>query len=345
MLKKISIKNFQSHLDSQLEFINGVNVITGNSDSGKSAIIRALRWLVYNKPTGDSFRSYWGGDTTCEIELENGSIVTRVRDNKGNSYKLNGDLFRAFKNDIPEDILKILNMDGINLQQQLDGPFLLNLTPGEVASYFNHIVNLDAIDTSIYNVQRWLASEQSDLSHEENTKKQLDSELIKYSYLDEAEKLVLEAENLDRDIDTSRSTIRELERTLTSINNIALEIDNLQPYLALEPLVSEALKQSNALETAYTRVQNLDNLCVDLLNYEFNIKNLEAYIIHEQSVDKLLEDFKTYKAFVVRYDNLNNLTTELKDQVFRIGKVQQVLMSNEKLFMELMPDTCPLCGR
>ena len=44
MLKKLILKNFQSHSDSELEFDKGINVICGNSDSGKSSIIRSFIW-------------------------------------------------------------------------------------------------------------------------------------------------------------------------------------------------------------------------------------------------------------------------------------------------------------
>jgi len=70
MIKQLTIKNFQSHKKTKLEFSDGVNIIIGQSDSGKTAIIRALNWVVNNKPSGDSFRSHWGGDTNVEITME-----------------------------------------------------------------------------------------------------------------------------------------------------------------------------------------------------------------------------------------------------------------------------------
>jgi len=71
MIKTLSIQNYQSHKDSTLEFDPGVNVIVGSTDSGKTAIIRALRWLIWNRPNGDSFRSTWGGDTKVTESKKN----------------------------------------------------------------------------------------------------------------------------------------------------------------------------------------------------------------------------------------------------------------------------------
>jgi len=55
VVEKITIKNFQSHEETELQFSSGVNVIVGSSDSGKSAILRALKWVVQNKPSGTAF--------------------------------------------------------------------------------------------------------------------------------------------------------------------------------------------------------------------------------------------------------------------------------------------------
>jgi exonuclease SbcC len=70
MIDSLSIQNFQSHEKTELEFDEGINIIIGQSDSGKSAILRALNWVVNNKPNGEAFKSNWGGDTKVKIIIE-----------------------------------------------------------------------------------------------------------------------------------------------------------------------------------------------------------------------------------------------------------------------------------
>lgn len=106
------IKNFQSHKDSHLDFHPGVDVIVGPSDSGKTAIIRALRWLVWNRPTGDAVRSWWGGDTEVSMSLPTSSI-SRIK-GKENQYTLNGLVFKAIGTDVPEEISKELKQTSIS---------------------------------------------------------------------------------------------------------------------------------------------------------------------------------------------------------------------------------------
>ena len=54
LIEAIEITNFQSHANTVLEFHEGVNVIKGTSGHGKSAIIRALEWLLTNTYYGDA---------------------------------------------------------------------------------------------------------------------------------------------------------------------------------------------------------------------------------------------------------------------------------------------------
>src|SRR5512133_726261 len=157
MIKSLAILNFQSHEKSKLDFSPGVNVIVGSSDSGKTAIIRALRWIIWNRPSGDSIRSNWGGATNVLLETEEG-IIRRAKD-KTDQYelKLQGGkdlVFKAFGTSVPQEIADFLNINEINLQGQLDAPFLLSESPGAVALHFNKVARLDKIDTGLQNIQR-----------------------------------------------------------------------------------------------------------------------------------------------------------------------------------------------
>src|SRR5690554_5109154 len=106
MITSLEIQNFQSHKETLLEFEPGVNVIIGPSDSGKTAILRALYWLVWNRPLGDAFRSSWGGDTKVVLETKDG-MVKRFK-GKEDHYKLFYDPpfdpieFKAFGTQVPD---------------------------------------------------------------------------------------------------------------------------------------------------------------------------------------------------------------------------------------------------
>ena len=46
MIKKISIKNFQSHINTEIELDPEVTIVTGDSNAGKTSVIRAIKWVL-----------------------------------------------------------------------------------------------------------------------------------------------------------------------------------------------------------------------------------------------------------------------------------------------------------
>jgi exonuclease SbcC len=197
MLTSLHITNFQSHKESHLEFNPGVNVIIGESDSGKTAILRALRWVLTNRPGGDSFRSSWGGDTSIGIWTEN-NLIVREKIGTNNIYRLGDTEFKAFGTEVPEEIQDALNMNEINVQNQLDLPFLLRDSPGQVAAHFNKIAHLDAIDKSMQLIEKWTRALNQQLKDNESNLLQQQESLTEYSYLPEMEKVIEDAEWVEK---------------------------------------------------------------------------------------------------------------------------------------------------
>lgn len=245
MIKSIKILNFQSHEKSKLDFSPGVNVIVGRSDSGKTAIIRALRWLSWNRPSGDSIRSHWGGATNVLVETEEG-IVRRSKDKK-DSYELllkgGKDLvFHAFGTNVPQEINTFLNLSEINLQQQLDSPFLLSSTSGEVAQHFNKVARLDKIDSGLQNVQRWIRELEQNIKFRTEQLSKQREEIKTFDYLDkfEAEVEVLEEMEIHRN--TLVNKRNKLDILLEHIREVQIDLKNNEWILTFEKPVKDLLK-------------------------------------------------------------------------------------------------------
>jgi exonuclease SbcC len=132
MLQKLLIKNYQSHKDSTLEFTDGINVIVGSSDSGKSAILRAIRWIIFNRPLGSNYIRK--GEDECHVQLENARGKVSRSKGKISQYIINGDIFKAIGTDVPDSIRDVVNIHDINIQKQLDSHFLVLGSGGEIAS-------------------------------------------------------------------------------------------------------------------------------------------------------------------------------------------------------------------
>lgn len=149
MLNEIKLTNFQAHKRLVLALRPGLNVVTGSSDTGKSALVRALRFVaLHENATG--LTTHGETDMSVRVFTNAGDIITRFRNAKEYGYALNGtQKFLACARDQPIPITTALNLTPTNFQSQFDPHFLLSLTPGQVAKEINRIVALEDIDRSL----------------------------------------------------------------------------------------------------------------------------------------------------------------------------------------------------
>ena len=153
MLRKLVIQNFQAHEKLVIDFDAHVTTIIGPSDVGKSAVIRALRWLATNRPSGEEFiRS---GTSLCTVKLYvDKHVIIRERGKTVNRYVLDDVEFKAFGTEPPAEVLKVLNLSPINFQGQHDAPFWFTESPPEISRQLNQIVNLSIIDQTLANLDK-----------------------------------------------------------------------------------------------------------------------------------------------------------------------------------------------
>lgn len=352
MIKVLLIKNFQSHKDTTLELSDGVNAIIGPSDSGKTAIIRALRWLVWNRPLGDQFRSNCGGDTEAVILLGGElSEVKRQRTKTANMYILEDAIsgamlkFEAIRQDVPEEIQKTLNMNEINLQMQLDAPFLLSNSPGEVGAHFNRIAHLDIIDIGTQNVQKWKRSIEQDIRSGEQHLQQQQEELKKYAHLDEFEQRLQILETLDEQrilLYQKRDRLFKLTDILTSVE---AEFAAREEILEIEIHVNQTLGlirmrrdigiQYSELELTLDRLAKMEEASVQLQEKTKNEGKINELLKLNDQRTKLKEKHYAFKAHIDATKTISDLYIQ------QVNK--HVMLQAE--FDEAMPDVCPLCGQ
>jgi hypothetical protein len=148
VIERLELRNYQKHAHTTVTFAPDITTIVGPSDRGKSAIVRALRWVCYNTPTGTGHRRHGAERYGVRLWVD-GHVVTRQRDAKHNTYALDGDVFKAFAAGVPAPVVGLLNVGEINFQRQHDNMYWLAATPAAVSAELNSIVNLTLIDEAL----------------------------------------------------------------------------------------------------------------------------------------------------------------------------------------------------
>jgi exonuclease SbcC len=144
LIQEIRLLNFQKHKQLKLQFAPGLNVLLGETGQGKTAIIRAIKWLALHEPVS-GFMSHGEKTLKVGIRTDRGTVI-RFKDSKKYGYKVGDEEFLACAKDQPNDVSEILMLHPYNFQSQHEPYFLLNLTAGQVAKEINRIVALEDID-------------------------------------------------------------------------------------------------------------------------------------------------------------------------------------------------------
>lgn len=346
MISSLHLQNFQSHKDTRIDFSPGVNALVGLSDSGKTAVLRALHWVINNKPTGADFASHWADKehTSVTLALGNGPIIRRVRTKSTNEYWLNDQCFKAFGQDVPAEIRAALNFADVNIQFQQDGPFLLSSNPGEVAQYLNQVVRLDGIDRSASYVRKLLAAAQQGVRVEEARIADVAGQLEAYDTLGGFEGAVVALETgtkRQQEARAQQSRLQQLEDKIIAQREavgryarVAGGSEKVEWLIVKEASLSlrkdRVLGRLRELRGKMVAQQATLARCKPLVLAEGAFKAAEAT---DARVRGLIAREKALQGFWDRAAGL------LKAKVGAEQEYQRL----HGQFEELMPDVCPLC--
>jgi exonuclease SbcC len=283
MIKQLTIRNFQSHKDTTLDLDPGVNLIVGQSDSGKTAIFRALKWLVTNRPSGESFRSSWGGDTEVMLALDDGKVF-RLKGKKASHYILNGaEPFTALGTEVPESIAQALNINELSWQAQMDPPFLLSASPGEVARTLNEVADLDKIDTTLVNINRMAKDNRTALVTAAQLKQELELDLSKYRGLDDRMKRIKQFHEMEK-------KAQLLEEMVNNGGRILEEIKEQQEELSHVKETADADEELDLLMDMVGRLKDIEATEEKMVKQVTDILKAEAYLKHVSEMLVRLEE-------------------------------------------------------
>jgi hypothetical protein len=156
MIKRLKIRDYMAHKDTELELGPGVTVLTGPNNSGKSAVVEALRCVAQN-PVPHHVIRHGASKAVVRVELDSGEAVEWVRSRGNTVYQLfkaahNRDgpddapeVYAKFGRTPPEDIRRLLRLDlvetesgavDIHIGNQRYPIFLLDQTGSQAASFF-----------------------------------------------------------------------------------------------------------------------------------------------------------------------------------------------------------------
>uniref|UniRef100_UPI00288A435F AAA family ATPase n=1 Tax=Peptoniphilus duerdenii TaxID=507750 RepID=UPI00288A435F len=263
-IKKVHLINFQSHADSILDFEEGLNVILGRSDSGKTAVIRAIKWALYNEPRGDYFVRIGEKDTSVEITFSDDTVLKRARNGNKNVYEFKNLLgevtrYEGFGGEVPQEIIDQTeifkdsigqNSQILYIQDQLEGPFLLSLSPGQKAAEIGKLIGVDILDIAITNTRRDTLKLNGILREKKEEKEKLEKELEGFSFLEEDEN------KLNRLIEIQKA-LSEKEDKLNKLSFLYDGLSKIKKSIEEQKAIIEKFKELENVKIIFEKLEHI----------------------------------------------------------------------------------------
>jgi DNA repair exonuclease SbcCD ATPase subunit len=332
VIECLILRGFQAHDKLVLNPDPGVTTIIGPSDSGKSSIIRALRWLALNQPSGDSFIR-WGAKRAKVKLLVDGQTVVRERGPE-NLYSLDARDFKSFGNDVPGPISSLLGMGEINFQGQYDGPFWLSNTAGEVSRHLNGIVGLEIIDRVLSELRSRIRKESTNVELIEGRLAEAKEDCRKWKF----------AEKLDKDLKSIESTEKRLEEAKTScdglggfISDVAVVRVELDLVTFFRTVITALVELWESYEKLRAERDDLARVVGDAEAQKLLISR-GASIPDPGSVDAVLE-------VDMRVGGLRIVIRDCEQAVWEQAGARSMYEELQTRFKRDLGKDCPLCGQ
>lgn len=292
---KLAVKDYQIIKKASLEFIPGLNVITGPSNNGKSSIFKAIKANIYTTPGTSPIRA---GQSSYAVGITyNGHTVILQKGLKESVYLVDGEKYTKFGTTTPPVVSNTLNIkelvlngnkEQLNFWDQMNYPFLLDKTPVEL---FRFIIDSGDSD-KISQVLKDMVSDRQVISKE-------------------IDQLQGSINLIDTDIDTYEKQLEVAKPIIEACNNI----------IALQDRISRL----NSLKTVKT---NLDNISqqVELINN--NEKRLEANLNiwsnFNQSIKIMSQKHNILKDTFIRLHTIIGDLSDSEEKLLDLAKVKDL---------------------
>ncbi len=321
-ISRIIIQNFQCHKNTVIKLAEkGLTVITGPTDHGKSAMVRAIRWLFQNRPLGDDFIRHGAKECIVRVELVDGNTVARRRTTSLNQYYINDELFEGFGNEVPLEVQQALGVYSydvadetlmLNIAKQLSGPFLgSSITAPTRAKILGKLAGTEAIDKADKNLG-------TDIYHAKQDKKKLKTEINeKQEEINEYSWVQPLGEILDN-VEDKINKLEKKEEKLDKLKDIKSNLDEVN------------YKKKKYYDYLNNKLMHLDHLAIKISTIEYDMKELKEFKKINNKLWELQAKETNFRNHLDKLFNLDKAQIKLQNIINKNNKINRLSKMYEK---------------
>jgi recombinational DNA repair ATPase RecF len=300
MLSSIKLRFFQCYRGVEFLLSPLVNVVIGSSDSGKSALLRALELVIFNRPAGTTFRSWFAEtdeDTSVLVATGEGRAVERVRGLKANYYQCDGgDQLKALQLRVPDEVAALLNIGSLNVQRQHDRYYMLQDTPGEVARKFNEIARLEEIDEAVTRLNKLENQTKTQIQETSKQLTEIDAQLETFGHLETVETLITQVAREVEELEQAERDVEALGDWIEAVKDVRQQITNVDYWLEIETPYQKLRAELDELEQDERDVYKLWSSVTTVRAFREQVARHEEILQAEPVAEKLITEIIDLRA-------------------------------------------------
>ncbi len=293
------LENFQSYDTGHFKFSNKVNLITGASDSGKTVIIRALSWVLFNEYTADLLMRNGCKNVEVKIVFDNGYFIIRGRKNNKNYYIIKTEELNEYTNfgkEIPHEIQEIFLFKKVNIindkyniliSSQLENSFLLSETDSIKANAIGKLVNIDKLDKATREVSKEIRNKNSEINFNRDIISEKENELKKFDYLEEDKTRLEKLKFIYNNLESNSNYLKNLEILHDKYLEVNNRISNGYKYMERFKPIDEITELKDNLEINIDKVKSYEILQKSYMDISYKINSNKLIVEQLQNIDEV----------------------------------------------------------
>lgn len=333
-IKTLILRDFQLHSHTVIEFTDGLCTIVGSSDNGKTAILRALSWALFNEPIESEIVQHNKKHCEVEIHFQDGGIYIRKKGKNLNRAEIKrpGEqeftVFKNFADKFPEELLNFLGnppksdrLGNIPYSKQSKKLFIIDESPTHLPGILADLIGVSDIEEA----SRKTAGDSKSFDKTIKSVEKEIEEIIKqidenYIGLDDKLKVIEQINKILDEVDILENTINHYDGYLAKLDNINKQ--GIQAQLIKK-------KNQTILDAIEDKVIHIGNLqtTIDQYNSYINkykrissdIQKAERSININQKIYEMLTDkiasINDTEAILATYDDYINQDNSIKIQI------------------------------
>lgn len=369
LIRKICLENFQSHEYTEIDLSPALTVIVGESDRGKSAIIRALRWLFLNEPKGSDFIRVGASGCRVTAVFDDGTKVVRERDRSKNRYVVvypdgREEIYEGFGSDIPPEVTGLhgickVRLDddlevSLNFALQLESPFLLAGAGSTKAKAMGRLHGIHIVDAAVRATVRDITRLQQEEKRLEGHLFALDEQLKEFTDLPDLQARLSRCTGLLKQAEKMRERAARLSELKQNLARTGAGIRSVKGYLNSLKHLSRVEEMAADLEYKCRKAERLSGLKnrLNLNRRESGLARLEVELTGKvDSGYKFLADterkYKRYCALVSVKNNLGSVQQRLEKGKTFYRENELVIAGLAREYGTVLRELgrCPTCFR